>query len=432
MTSSHPTSTQEKKEPTTSEDARVTTSTAKETHETAGSSPRSFFSPPAENSRLFLLLFLAALAAFGPFVTDFYLPTLPDQALDFQTSPSTVQLGLSMTMWGLAIGQLLVGPLSDVKGRRKPLLWSLLVFAASTFGAAAAPNVQIFLAMRFLEGLGASGAIVMSRAVAADRYTGKALGSFMGVMGSIQGIVLLAITFMRLAETRSPADRRRSTKSKATPDVVPQSASAIEERTPEPSETLGTSARRLFGDPVFVAIVLQQIFSSAVLFAHIASSPFIFQTHFGLSATEYGFFFGAMALGIAAGAAFSGKLASPAFAMLAGAVGMLAASSGVAALYAAEASLWAIVPVYFALLVMLGLTLPAAMTAALSRHRPRSGLAASILGAVGFGGGGLVAPLTSIGEATTSTAILFIASSALLCVIGVALMRRMKREAAQA
>ena len=462
MTSLHPASTQEKKESTTSEDARAATSTAKETHETAGSSPRSFFSPPAENSRLFLLLFLAALAAFGPFVTDFYLPTLPEQALDFQTSPSTVQLGLSMTMWGLAIGQLFVGPLSDVKGRRKPLLWSLLVFAASTFGAVAAPNVQIFLAMRFLEGLGASGAIVMSRAVAADRYTGKALGSFMGVMGSIQGIapitapllgsliadaigwrgifwilfaagiVLLAITFTRLAETRSPADRRRSTKSKATPDVVPQSASAIEERTPEPSETLGTSVRRLFGDPVFVAIVLQQIFSSAVLFAHIASSPFIFQTHFGLSATEYGFFFGAMALGIAAGAAFSGKLASPAFAMLAGAVGMLAASSGVAALYAAEASLLAIVPVYFALLVMLGLTLPAAMTAALSRHRPRSGLAAAILGAVGFGGGGLVAPLTSIGEATTSTAILFIASSALLCVIGVALMRRMKREAAQA
>ena len=129
MTSLHPASTQEKKESTTSEDARAATSTAKETHETAGSSPRSFFSPPAENSRLFLLLFLAALAAFGPFVTDFYLPTLPEQALDFQTSPSTVQLGLSMTMWGLAIGQLFVGPLSDVKGRRKPLLWSLLVLS---------------------------------------------------------------------------------------------------------------------------------------------------------------------------------------------------------------------------------------------------------------------------------------------------------------
>ena len=133
------------------------------------SATKSFFSPPAENSRTFLLFFLAALAAFGPFVTDFYLPTLPEQVKDFQASASMVQLGLSMTMWGLAIGQLFVGPLSDAKGRRGPLLWSLLLFTASTFGAAAAPSVELFLAMRFLEGLGASGAIVMSRAVAADR-----------------------------------------------------------------------------------------------------------------------------------------------------------------------------------------------------------------------------------------------------------------------
>lgn len=75
----------------------------------------------SSNSRIFLLLFLATLAAFGPFVTDFYLPTLPEQTTDFHTSPAMVQLGLSNIMWGLAAGQLLVGPISDRRGRKKPL-----------------------------------------------------------------------------------------------------------------------------------------------------------------------------------------------------------------------------------------------------------------------------------------------------------------------
>lgn len=80
------------------------------------------------NSRAFLIVFLAFLSAFGPFVTDFYLPTLPDQTVDFGAPASMVQLGLSATMWGLAAGQLWIGPLSDTRGRRIPLAASLAVF----------------------------------------------------------------------------------------------------------------------------------------------------------------------------------------------------------------------------------------------------------------------------------------------------------------
>ena len=401
----------------------------------------SLIRPPAENSRRFLLLFLAALAAFGPFVTDFYLPTLPEQARDYAAAPATVQLGLSMTMWGLAIGQLFVGPLSDAKGRRGPLLASLFVFTGATFGAAVAPSIELFLFWRFLEGLGASGAIVMSRAVAADRYTGRALGQFMAVMGAIQGVApitapllgslvaeivgwrgifwllfalgvaLLFVTAWRLAETRRSG--RRSGK---TPSAPPEGVRA--------------SLRALFGDPAFVAIVLQQVFASAVLFGHIASSPFIFQEHFGLSSFAYGILFGVMALGITVGAALSSRMTSPETAMLAGAGGLLAASVLLALEYALGATLLWVAPVYFLLLVMLGLTLPAAMTAALSRHRARSGLAAAVLGAVGFGGGGLVAPLTTLGTPTVTTAWLFIVSAVVLVVIGVALRRLTRDESA--
>lgn len=280
----------------------------------------------------------------------------------------------------------------------------------------------------------------MSRAVAADRYTGRALGQFMAVMGAIQGVApitapllgslvaefvgwrgifwllfamgvaLLVVTAFRLAETRRVA---RGKSCEGAPSAKPEGVRA--------------SLRALFGDPAFVAIVLQQVFASAVLFGHIASSPFIFQEYFGLSSFAYGLFFGAMALGITVGAAFSSRMSSPEAAMLAGAVGLLGASVLLAFAYAVGASLFWVTPVYFVLLVMLGLTLPAAMTAALSRHRARSGLAAAVLGAVGFGGGGLVAPLTTLGTPTVTTAWLFVVSAVVLVVIGVVL-RRLTRD----
>ena len=121
-------------------------------------------------------------------MTDFYLPTLPDQTVDFGAPASMVQLGLSATMWGLAAGQLWIGPLSDTRGRRIPLAASLTVFSLATAGAVFAPDIETFIAMRFLEGLGASGAVVMSRSIAAALHAGRELATLMAVVGAIQGI----------------------------------------------------------------------------------------------------------------------------------------------------------------------------------------------------------------------------------------------------
>lgn len=244
----------------------------------------------SSNSRIFLLLFLATLAAFGPFVTDFYLPTLPEQTTDFHTSPAMVQLGLSNIMWGLAAGQLLVGPISDRRGRKKSLFWCLVLFAVTTAVAAAATEIHVFLVMRFFEGLGAAGAIVLSRSIAADRYTGRELGSFMGVMGAIQGIapvtapmlgaliadaagwrgifwilfgmgvVLAFITLFVFVETL-PRSRINSA----------QRSSNGTQR-----ESIRESSAKLIADPVFCGIVFQQLLASGILFGHISSSPFIF------------------------------------------------------------------------------------------------------------------------------------------------------------
>ena len=87
-----------------------------------------------QNSKGFILVFLGMLSAFGPFVMDMYLPTLPAMSDFFQTTSSRVQLGLTTSMVGLAIGQLIFGPLSDKYGRRSPLLIAMALFLISTVG----------------------------------------------------------------------------------------------------------------------------------------------------------------------------------------------------------------------------------------------------------------------------------------------------------
>ena len=393
----------------------------------------------SSNSRVFLLLFLATLAAFGPFVTDFYLPTLPEQTTDFHTSPAMVQLGLSNIMWGLAAGQLLVGPISARRGRKKPLFWCLVLFAVTTAVAAAATEIHVFLVMRFFEGLGAAGAIVLSRSIAADRYTGRELGSFMGVMGAIQGIA--PITAPMLGALIADAAGWRGIfwilfgtgvvlafiTLFVFVETLPRSRINSAERSSNGTqrESIRESSAKLIADPVFCGIVFQQLLASGILFGHISSSPFIFRGHFDLSPELYGLTFGLLALGITAGAVISSRI-DPLKALGVGAVGMLVCAVFVAVCFITNLSLWAVLPFYFLLMAFLGLTLPAAMTAALTLHRQRAGFAAAVIGSVGFVGGGLVAPLTAIGEVTRTASIIFVVCGVLLVLISFWLNRRMK------
>ena len=99
--------------------------------------------------KVFLLILLGMLTAFGPFVTDMYLPALPTMTGYFGTSVSMVQLGLTFSMIGLALGQLLVGPVSDKYGRRRPLIASMVLFIISTVACIFSPDVVFFTAMRY-------------------------------------------------------------------------------------------------------------------------------------------------------------------------------------------------------------------------------------------------------------------------------------------
>ena len=350
-----------------------------------------------------------------------------------------VQLGLSNIMWGLAAGQLLVGPISDRRGRKKPLFWCLVLFAVTTAVAAAATEIHVFLVMRFFEGLGAAGAIVLSRSIAADRYTGRELGSFMGVMRAIQGIAL--VTAPMLGALIADAAGWRGIfwilfgmgvvlafiTLFVFVETLPRSRINSAQRSSNGTqrESIRESSAKLIADPVFCGIVFQQLLASGILFGHISSSPFIFRGHFDLSPELYGLTFGLLALGITAGAVISSRI-DPLKALGVGAVGMLVCAVLVAVCFITNLSLWAVLPFYFLLMAFLGLTLPAAMTAALTLHRQRAGFAAAVIGSVGFVGGGLVAPLTAIGEVTRTASIIFVVCGVLLVLISFWLNRRMK------
>lgn len=132
------------------------------------------------------------LTAFGPFVTDMYLPSLPSMREYFKTTPSLVQLGLTASMIGLVAGQIFFGSLSDKYGRRSPMLAAMYLFIISTIGCIFAPTIEIFAILRLLQGIAGAGGIVISRSVATDMFTDKELAKTLAIIGAINGVAPVA------------------------------------------------------------------------------------------------------------------------------------------------------------------------------------------------------------------------------------------------
>lgn len=132
---------------------------------------------------------LALLTALGPLSTDMYLPALPTIAQALDASVPATQFTLSAFLIGFACGQFLYGPVSDRVGRRPALAFGLLLFVAATIACALAPSIEVLSAARFLQALGASGPIVLARAIVRDLYEGPRAGRELSRMGTIMGLV---------------------------------------------------------------------------------------------------------------------------------------------------------------------------------------------------------------------------------------------------
>lgn len=370
------------------------------------------------NSKLFLVLLLGVLSAFGPFVVDLYLPSLPQLASFFATSASMTQLTLTTAMIGLAVGQLLLGPLSDKFGRKIPLIISLVIYIISTVLIVYAPNIEAMIVLRVIQGLSSAGSVVISRAVATDLYRGREMTRFFGLLMTINGLapiispilgsllleyiswkgvfvflaligVIVLLFCFRLKESLNVENRLQG------------SIFAT-------FSTFGV----IIKNRLFMSYVGIESFLLGAMFAYIAASPFILQSFYGLSAFIFSLCFGANGAALVIGANVGGKLPN----RKALAIGVLAFV--VAALYTIAVLIiqpyWLFVEIgFFAMLLLMGITFPAISSLAMESERQYAGSASALLGFAPFFLGGIVSPLVGIGNIFYSTALVILACGVL-------------------
>lgn len=360
-----------------------------------------------------LLLVLGALSAFGPLSLDLYLPALPALAEDFGGPASAAQLTMTACMIGLAAGQVLVGPLSDRFGRRKPLLIGVGAFGLVSILCAFAPTVGVLIALRFVQGVAGGAGIVIARAIVRDLcdtdnaaqvfsllmvVTGVApvlapvLGGQLLRLGPWQG-TFLALSLIGCALLVAAA--------LGVPETLPSN-----KRVGAGLRGTGAQLREALCHRQFVAATAVLALGSAILFSYIAMSPFVLQTQFGLSAQAFSLVFAlnssGLLLGGFAGARLVRRWGSASTLVVGLAVALL---DGMALVLAASvgAALPVLVPLLFLTVSSASLIMPTATALGLAHQGAHSGMASGVMGMFQFGVAGAVAPVVSYGGATALT-----------------------------
>lgn len=384
------------------------------------------------NSKTFILIFLGLLTAFGPFVTDMYLPSLPSMGQYFHTTSSLVQLGLTTSMIGLAAGQLLFGPLSDRYGRRMPLVAAMWLFIASTLLCLFAQNIGQFVAFRLLQGMAGAGGIVISRSVATDLFSGKELARMLAVIGAINGVAPVAAPIVGGVFTEAIGWQGIFCVLLGLGVLLLVGSHCFRESLPREKRSAVSRADifRSFGETLrnreYVYYVLQLGFAQGVLFAYIASSPFIVQEHFGYSPLMFSLCFSLNAVSIGVAAALSVRFRRSTSSTLTGCTGMVFfAACECVALLSPGCSFWMYELLLIAMLFCMGLTFTSSTALAMECERQRAGTASALLGAASFTFGGVVSPLVGLGDILASTGMVFVVCAC--CSLGCTLLALGKR-----
>lgn len=352
------------------------------------------------------LALLGALTGLTPLAVDAYLPALPSLAADLGASDSAAALSLSALLVGLALGQVLAGPLSDAVGRRRPVLVGTAVFAVASVTCAFAPSVEVLIVLRLLQGLAGAAGVVCSRAVVRDLYDGpeaaQAFARLVLVMGAapvlapvlgaqvlrrtdwrgvfvvlaVAGAVLLALASRLLVETLPPERRR--------PGGV--------------RSTLRTF-RSLLRDHAFVLHGLANGLAFGAMFAYISGSPFVLQQVYDLSPQLFSLVFGTNAAGFVLLSQVSARLVRRTDSrrlLLAGGAVQVTGAALLLAASAAGTGLPGILPGLFLAVAGVGLVGPNATALALADHREVAGAASALTGLASFVLGGLAAPVVGL------------------------------------
>lgn len=364
------------------------------------------------SNRIKFALILGSLAAIGPFSVDMYLPAFPEITQEFTTSASPVQLSLTFFVFGLALGQLLAGPISDIHGRRKPLLVGLIIYSVASLLCAMSPSIWTLIILRFIQGLAGAAGIVIARAIVRDLYSGPELTKFFALLMLVNGVgpilapiiggqillftawqgVFLVLTFIGLAlfatvffslpETH-PSERRMN--------------GGI-------SETVQTY-KTLLTDRIFMGYALSQGFVFAALFAYISGSSFAFQNVFGVSPQVYSLIFAINGIGIIVATQVTGRLAgriNESTLLVSGLCLSALGGTVLLAMLLVETSIYFVLPPLFIVISSVGIVNTTGFSLAMQSQGKAAGSASALLGVMSFLIGGISAPLVGLGGSHTA------------------------------
>lgn len=356
-------------------------------------------------STLRAMLVLGMLEAFGPLSMDLYLPQLPQLAASLGTTEALAQVTMSACMIGLGLGQLVAGPLSDRLGRRLPLMIGVAAFAVLSLVCAVAPDVELLLAARFLQGLAGSAGIVICLAIARDQFDGVELSRMLsllflvsgtapiiapvvggqlarimdwrGIFGvlSAVGVVLLLVVVFALPETLHPSQRHGG-------GLVALRAHA------------GTVVR----DRLFMAVLCAAAGGGVAFFTYLSMSSFVLQDQFGLSPQAFSLAFAAGALASIVGSQASRLVVrrwGPLRVYLGGVTATLLATTTLLVLTSTGTGVHGIIAALIGFMLCSGLGGPNGQTLALAHHGARAGTASALLGMATFLFGPVLAPLAA-------------------------------------
>lgn len=374
---------------------------------------------------IFLVVFLVLISALGSFVNDMYTPSLPAMCRFFGCSVSLAQMGLTTGMIGLAVGQLVLGPLSDRYGRLPVLYGSLILFIIAAVLSVFATSIHIFNTCRFFQGVGASGGYFLARTIPADIYSGRNLAKLMALIGGINGIAPASAPVIGGVTADHFGWKGVFILLTAFAFIILILSKGMKESLPPSQRTTGkwTAAivgyRRLLSNRKFMIHVSFKGLALGMLFAYISATPFILQTTYGLSQTVYGLVIGFNALFVAAGSMIALKFHPLKRAASYGCVILLGGVVGEAIALFSIHSLWVFEIFVVIMMLGLGLIFSTTNTLAMNEGRNDAGEASSVLGISGYVVGAFVSPLVGLGNILHSTAIAFVALAVLIAVFSI-------------
>lgn len=356
--------------------------------------------------RLVYVVVLGALTALGALTIDLYLPAFPVIEGEFDVPTALIQLTLTATTLGFALGQLVVGPWSDRVGRRLPLIVATGIHITASLGVVLSPSIEWLFVFRVLQGIGAAGGGVVAMAIVRDLFGGLPLVRMLSRLALVNGLApilapVIGSQLLLLVQWRGIFVFLAIYGALA---LVAATFFLVETLPAARRADLGHSSTRkryraLFTDRIFVGVAIIAGMTFSGLFAYLSSSSFLFQQVYGFDAQQFGLLFAVNSLGVVGGvqaSAFLARYIGPQW-ILATALTVLVLSAGTIVLLDSLGGglVGILVPLWFFIFAC-GFTFPCTQVLALANHGSEAGTAASLLGALNFGLAGLISPIVGL------------------------------------